>query len=125
MKLSNEWHDYECISAGNGEKLERWGNVILRRPDPQAMWLVAYNDMWKNPDAFYHRSDKGGGYWDFKKKLPDYWTIKFKNLTFKVSPTNFKHTGLFPEQAVNWEYSIEKIKNAGRPIKVLNLFTDP
>ena len=78
MKLSNEWHDYECISAGNGEKLERWGNVILRRPDPQAMWLVAYNDMWKNPDAFYHRSDKGGGYWDFKKKLPDYWTIKFK-----------------------------------------------
>ena len=122
MKLSNEWHDYECISAGNGEKLERWGNVILRRPDPQAMWLVAYNDMWKNPDAFYHRSDKGGGYWDFKKKLPDYWTIKFKNLTFKVSPTNFKHTGLFPEQAVNWEYSIEKIKNAGRPIKVLNLF---
>ena len=80
MKLSNEWYDYECISAGNGEKLERWGNVILRRPDPQAMWLVAYNDMWKNPDAFYHRSDKGGGYWDFKKKLPDYWTIKFKKL---------------------------------------------
>lgn len=122
MNLSNEWKDYECISAGNGEKLERWGKVILRRPDPQAMWNVEYNDLWKKPDAFYHRSHQGGGYWDFYKKLPEYWTVTYKDLTFKVSPTNFKHTGLFPEQAANWDFSMDKIRNAKRPIKVLNLF---
>jgi len=122
MKISNEWKDYECISAGNGEKLERWGNVILRRPDPQAMWPIENNSLWNNVDAFYHRSNKGGGYWDFNKKLPEFWTIKYKDLTFKVSPTNFKHTGLFPEQAANWDFSMNKIKNANRPIKVLNLF---
>ena len=122
IKVSNEWNDYECISAGNGEKLERWGNVIFRRPDPQAMWPIKHNELWKNPDGFYHRSEKGGGYWDFKKSLPEFWTVKYKDLTFKVSPTNFKHTGLFPEQAANWDFSINKIKNAGRPIRVLNLF---
>ena len=122
IKVSNEWKDYECISAGNGEKLERWGNVIFRRPDPQAMWPIKHNELWKNPDGFYHRSEKGGGYWDFKKQLPEFWTVKYKDLTFKVSPTNFKHTGLFPEQAANWDFSIDKIKNANRPIKVLNLF---
>jgi len=122
MNLSNEWKDYECISAGNGEKLERWGNVILRRPDPQAMWNVSYNDLWKNPDAFYHRSNKGGGYWDFYKELEEHWVISYKDLKFKVSPTNFKHTGLFPEQACNWDFSMNKIKNSNRPIKVLNLF---
>ena len=122
IKVSNEWKDYECISAGNGEKLERWGNVIFRRPDPQAMWPIKHNELWKNPDGFYHRSEKGGGYWDFKKQLPEFWTVKYKDLTFKVSPTNFKHTGLFPEQAANWDFSINKIKNANRPIKVLNLF---
>lgn len=122
ITISNEWKDYECLSAGNGEKLERWGNVILRRPEPQAMWPIRYNDMWKKPDGFYHRSNKGGGYWDFYKKLPDFWTVKYKDLTFKVSPTNFKHTGLFPEQAANWDFSMNKIKNAKRPIKVLNLF---
>lgn len=122
MKISNEWKDYECISAGNGEKLERWGSVILRRPDPQAMWPIENNKLWESPDAFYHRSNKGGGYWDFKKKLPEFWTVKYKNLTFKVSPTNFKHTGLFPEQAANWDFSMNKIKNANRSIKVLNLF---
>ncbi len=122
MKLSNEWKDYECISAGNGEKLERWGDVIFRRPEPQAMWNIEKNNLWKNVDGFYHRSSKGGGYWDFNRVLPDYWTINYKNLTFKVSPTNFKHTGLFPEQAVNWEFSMNKIKGAKRPIKVLNLF---
>ena len=122
IKVSNEWKDYECISAGNGEKLERWGNVIFRRPDPQAMWPIKHNELWKNPDGLYHRSEKGGGYWDFKKSLPEFWTVKYKDLTFKVSPTNFKHTGLFPEQAANWDFSINKIKNAGRPIKVLNLF---
>ena len=122
IKVSNGWKDYECISAGNGEKLERWGNVIFRRPDPQAMWPIKHNELWKNPDGFYHRSEKGGGYWDFKKSLPEFWTVKYKDLTFKVSPTNFKHTGLFPEQAANWDFSISKIKNANRPIKVLNLF---
>ena len=122
MKVSTDWKDYECIDAGNGEKLERWGNVVFRRPEPQAMWNTEYDENWKNIDGFYHRSDKGGGYWDFKTKLPEFWTIKYKDLTFKVSPTNFKHTGLFPEQATNWDFMINKIKKANRPIKVLNLF---
>lgn len=122
MRVSNEWKSYECIDAGNGEKLERWGNVIFRRPDPQAMWLVNYDEAWKKVDGFYHRSEKGGGYWEFKNKLPDSWTIKYKDLTFKVSPTNFKHTGLFPEQATNWDFMIDKIKKSNREIKVLNLF---
>lgn len=99
MLVSNEWQDYECLSAGNGEKLERWGNVILRRPDPLAMWPIDHRS-WKNIDAFYHRSNKGGGYWEYKKQLPEFWVVKYKDLKFKVSPTNFKHTGLFPEQAV-------------------------
>lgn len=123
MRLSNEWKDYECLDAGNGEKLERWGNVILRRPDPQAIWLVEnYDAKWKHLDGHYFRSNKGGGEWKFYKKLPDYWTINYKELTFKVSPTNFKHTGLFPEQATNWDFMMNKIRQANRPIKVLNLF---
>ena len=122
MKVSADWKDYECIDAGNGEKLERWGKVVFRRPEPQAMWNTEYDEAWKKIDGFYHRSDKGGGYWDFKTKLPEFWTIKYKDLTFKVSPTNFKHTGLFPEQATNWDFMIDKISNANRPIKVLNLF---
>lgn len=122
MRVSNDWKDYECLDAGEGEKLERWGNVIFRRPEPQAMWPIEHDEKWKNPDGFYHRSSKGGGYWDFNKKLPEYWTVNYKELTFKVSPTNFKHTGLFPEQATNWDFMMQKIKNANRPIKVLNLF---
>ncbi len=122
LKISDGWEDYECLDAGNGEKLERWGNIILRRPDPQAMWQVEYTSLWKNPDGFYHRSNKGGGHWDFKKRLEDYWVVKYRDLSFKVSPTNFKHTGLFPEQATNWDFIIEKIKNSNRKIKVLNLF---
>lgn len=122
MKISTDWKNYECLDAGNGEKLERWGSVILRRPDPQAMWEVEDYSLWKNVDGFYHRTNKGGGYWDFYSKLSDHWTISYKNLTFKVSPTNFKHTGLFPEQAANWDFMINKIKNANRKIKVLNLF---
>jgi len=121
MKVSY-WEDYECLDAGNGEKLERWGNIILRRPDPQAIWKVSDYTNWKKADAFYHRSDKGGGYWEFNKKLPEYWTINYKELTFKISPTNFKHTGLFPEQATNWDFMMDKIKNSSRKIKVLNLF---
>lgn len=120
--ISNEWKDYECISAGNGEKLERWGKVIFRRPEPQAMWPIEKTNLWNQVDGFYHRSNKGGGFWDFKTKLPEFWTVKYKDLTFKVSPTNFKHTGLFPEQASNWDFSMNKIKNAKRDIKVLNLF---
>ena len=122
MRISNDWKNYEILDAGNGEKLEKWGNFILRRPDPQAMWDVPQYEQWKEADAFYHRSDKGGGNWDFKKKIPNDWTINYKNLTFKVSPTNFKHTGLFPEQAINWDYMMDKIKKENRPIKVLNLF---
>ena len=122
MKLSNEWKDYKIIDAGNGEKLESWNNIILRRPDPQALWQVDENNNWNNVDGFYHRSSKGGGEWEFNKKLPNYWTVTYKDLTFKVSPTNFKHTGLFPEQADNWDFMIQKIKNSKRKIKVLNLF---
>ena len=123
MRLSNDWKDYELIDAGNGEKLENWNGVILRRPDPQAIWPVEnIDEIWKNPDGFYHRSHTGGGSWDFKRKLKDFWCVNYKDLTFKVSPTNFKHTGLFPEQAANWDFAIEKIKKANRPIKVLNLF---
>lgn len=122
MRLSNEWLDYECLDAGNGEKLERWGKFILRRPDPQAIWDCDYVEKWLQPDAHYFRSNKGGGDWKFKTKFPEYWLLNYKDLTFKVSPTNFKHTGLFPEQAVNWDFMIEKIKNSNRKIKVLNLF---
>ena len=120
MKISNNWNDYKILNAGNKEKLERWNNITLRRPDPQALWPD--NSKWDNDDAIYYRSNKGGGNWDFKHKLPDYWTVNYKELTFKVSPTNFKHTGLFPEQAANWDFYIEKIKSSNRKIKVLNLF---
>ena len=123
MRISNDWVDYECIDAGNGEKLERWGNIILRRPDPQAMWYTDDYSKWKNVDGFYHRSKSGGGNWEFFSKLDEFWTIDYKGLTFKVSPTGFKHTGLFPEQAVNWDFMMDKIKNSNRKIKVLNLFS--
>lgn len=123
MRLSKEWNDYQLLDAGNGEKLESWNGIILRRPDPQAIWPIDMkNEMWNHPDGFYHRSSKGGGEWSFQKRLPEYWTVKYRDLTFKVSPTNFKHTGLFPEQAVNWDYMMDKISNSNRPIKVLNLF---
>lgn len=123
MNISCEWNDYTCIASGDGEKLEKWGNYILRRPDPQIIWPKTDKNLWDNWDGFYHRSNKGGGYWEFKKKLPDSWTIKYKNLKFKVSPTNFKHTGIFPEQATNWDFVANQIKNSGRKdFRVLNLF---
>ena len=125
LKISDEWTDYECLDAGNGEKLERWGNVILRRPEPQAMWEIKFDSQWNKAIGFYHRSNQGGGYWEFKNKLPEFWTINYKDLKFKVTPTNFKHTGLFPEQATNWDFmmnKIEKAVNSGRKVKVLNLF---
>ena len=120
--LSKEWKDYECLDAGNGEKLERFGNVILRRPDPQAIWNIVTDESWEKVDGHYFRSSKGGGHWEFKNKLPEFWEIKYKDLTFKISPTNFKHTGLFPEQAANWDYMMDKIKSSKRSISVLNLF---
>ena len=125
LKVSDNWSDYECLDAGNGEKLERWGDVILRRPEPQAMWEINFDDKWEKANGFYHRSNKGGGYWEFKNKLPEFWTVKYKDLTFKVTPTNFKHTGLFPEQATNWDFMMDKIEKAvskGRKVRVLNLF---
>lgn len=122
MRISNEWKNYKCIKAGNGEKLECWGDIILRRPEPLAMWPIVENDLWNNADGVYYRFKDGGGHWEFKKKLPDFWVIQYKDLKFKVSPTNFKHTGLFPEQACNWDFMMKKIKNAKRSIKVLNLF---
>ena len=126
INISDKWKDYECILTGDGEKLERWGNIILRRPDPQIIWNKDNFDMWNKYDAFYHRSNKGGGYWEYNKKLPEFWTINYNNLTFKVSPTNFKHTGIFPEQATNWDYVAEKIKefknNDKEEMRILNLF---
>ena len=123
MNISNKWIDYECLKTGNGEKLERWGNIILNRPDPQIIWEK--KDVWNNYDGYYHRSNEGGGYWEYKKKLPEYWTVKYNNLTFKVSPTNFKHTGIFPEQAANWDYIDFKIKEYLKDheeMHILNLF---
>ncbi|MDY5057892.1 MAG: class I SAM-dependent methyltransferase [Bacilli bacterium] len=123
MNISNKWIDYECLKTGNGEKLERWGNIILNRPDPQIIWEK--KDVWNNYDGYYHRSNEGGGYWEYKKKLPEYWIVKYNNLTFKVSPTNFKHTGIFPEQAANWDYIDFKVKEYLKDheeMHILNLF---
>ncbi len=123
MEIANEWKDYEILDMANGEKLERWKNVILVRPDPQIIWKEkTYPEKWKNVNARYHRSSTGGGNWQYEKKIPESWKVQYKNLTFQIKPMGFKHTGLFPEQAVNWDWMIEKIQNAKRPIKVLNLF---
>ena len=123
MIISNKWQDYECIATGNKEKLERFGNIILNRPDPSIVWKKTNNSIWKNWDGYYHRSATGGGYWEYKNKLPEFWTIKYNNLTFKISPTNFKHTGIFPEQAINWDYIMDKIKKSNNnEFRVLNLF---
>lgn len=123
MDIANNWKDYEIIDMANGEKLERWKDIYLVRPDPQIIWKnKSKPDAWKNANARYNRSKTGGGSWDYKKPLPKSWQVKYKNLTFKIKPMGFKHTGLFPEQAVNWDWMMDKIKNAKREIKVLNLF---
>ena len=123
LLLADKWQDYELIDMGNGEKLERWGEYVLRRPDPQIMWpMTSEWSLWKNPHGHYHRSSRGGGQWEHKKKYPEKWVISYKNLKFNISPTGFKHTGLFPEQAANWDWAMDKIEKAKRPIKVLNLF---
>ena len=123
MRISDKWTDYELIDTANGERLERWGDVTLIRPDPQIIWKnVGDAPEWNSAHARYIRSDKGGGAWDFRRKLPESWKINYGNLRFMVKPTGFKHTGLFPEQAVNWDYCGELIRSANRPINVLNLF---
>lgn len=123
MYTADNWKDYEVLDTAHGEKLERWGNVLLRRPDPQVIWKKEGNPaLWKKADGFYHRSKSGGGSWEFSKKLPDRWQISYGKLKFFVRPTGFKHTGLFPEQAVNWDYIGKKISGETRKINVLNLF---
>ena len=122
MWLADGWKDYEVIDTSNGEKLERWGKYLLVRPDPQVLWDTPRKHKgWKNMNGHYHRSSKGGGEWVFFD-LPKQWTINYKSLTFNLQPFSFKHTGVFPEQAANWDWFSNKIRNAGRPIKVLNLF---
>ena len=122
MYLADGWKEYEIIDTGGGEKLERWGGYTLRRPDPQAIWPCENEGLWKRADAHYLRSEKGGGHWQFAQKLPDSWQIAYRDLRFIVRPTGFKHTGLFPEQAVNWDWMRALIEGAGRETRVLNLF---
>ena len=122
MWAANGWKDYALLDCGGGEKLERWGDKLLVRPDPQAIWRTPrLHPGWKRPDGRYLRSSTGGGAWE-KSKLPGAWQVRYKDLTFQVKPMNFKHTGLFPEQAVNWDFAREQIRSAGREISVLNLF---
>ena len=125
MYLCDQWQDYEILDTGDGEKLERWGQVILCRPDPQVIWPKAQPELWRDAHALYQRSETGGGHWDFRKKLPDRWTVGVQGLQFYVKPTGFKHTGLFPEQAANWAFMAKQIERAGqwdRAPRVLNLF---
>lgn len=122
MRIAKNWKEFEIIDTSDGEKLERWGDVILARPDPQIIWKTPKGKEWKGADAHYVRSSKGGGQWLENNIKSEFWTINYGNLKFKISPTGFKHTGLFPEQAVNWDFINDKIKSAGREINVLNLF---
>ena len=123
MLIANDWKDYKLLDMASGMKLESWNNIILSRPDPQIIWNEKTNEeLWKKVNATYHRSKTGGGSWEYNKQTKDRWTVSYKDLTFNIKLMGFKHTGLFPEQAVNWDYMIDKIKKSGRKIKVLNLF---
>ena len=124
MEISRDWKDYEILDMSDGEKLERWNNIVLIRPDPQIIWKEkSFPEKWKNANARYNRSNSGGGGWKYNKKIPESWQVKYKELTFNIKPMGFKHTGLFPEQAVNWDWMINKIKSSNRKdINVLNLF---
>lgn len=123
MRYTSDWKDYELLDCSSGERLERWGNVTLVRPDPQVIWKTPKkHPAWRRVDAVYHRSSSGGGNWEIKNKIPSFWSIGYGDLNFNVKTMGFKHTGIFPEQAVNWDYTAKLIKNAGRPVKVLNLF---
>ena len=122
MWTADQWKDYEVLDTSRGEKLERWGKYLLIRPDPQVIWeALREHSGWKKPNGHYHRSSRGGGEWEFFH-LPEQWQIHYRDLTFHLKPFSFKHTGLFPEQAVNWDWFSEKIRRAGRPVRVLNLF---
>lgn len=121
MIVADSWKDYEILECGDGMKKERWGDVILVRPDPQVIWPLKSDD-WGEFDAFYHRSKKGGGSWEFRRQIPESWKIRYGKATFKIRPTDFKHTGLFPEQAVNWDWFSAKIAKAKESPRVLNLF---
>ena len=116
MIKTDNFKDYRLIDAGDKAKLESWNGIILDRPDPMALWPKQKTAEWKKAKAVYHRSSKGGGNWEFKQKLPEFWTISYRDLKFKVSPTGFKHTGLFPEQAANWDFIYESLK--GKNAKV-------
>ena len=123
MRYTKDWKDYELLDCSGGERLERWVNVVLIRPDPQVIWNTPKeHPLWHRADARYVRSKEGGGHWECRRQLPEAWNINYRDLQFKISPTGFKHTGLFPEQAVNWDMMREKITGAGRSVKVLNLF---
>ena len=123
MRYTSDWKDYELLDCSSGERLERWGNVTLIRPDPQVIWKTPKkHPAWRRADAVYHRSSSGGGNWEIKNKIPSFWSIGYGDLNFNIKTMGFKHTGIFPEQAVNWDYTAKLIKNAGRPVKVLNLF---
>ena len=123
MRSSNNFYDYELIDASDGMKLERWKDIILIRPDPQVIWKNhRSSSLWKEAHGIYHRSDKGGGYWETYKKIPAVWNVEYGNLTFHLKPMGFKHTGLFPEQAVNWDFVSSIIKSSSREMRVLNLF---
>lgn len=123
MKIADEWKEYKLLDMADGQKLEKWGKVILSRPDPQIVWKdKSFPNKWNEINATYHRSKTGGGSWEFNKKIPNSWQIHYKNLTFNIKPMGFKHTGLFPEQAINWDWMINKISLAKREIKILNLF---
>lgn len=122
MWLADQWKDYEVLDASDGEKLERWGRYLLIRPDPQVIWKTEKKHSgWTHPNGHYHRSSKGGGSWEFFN-LPETWQISYDQLVFNLKPFSFKHTGLFPEQAANWDWIRRLIRNSGREIKVLNLF---
>lgn len=124
MRFSKDWKDYELLDCSCGERLERWGRVTLIRPDPQVIWQAEKkHPLWRNADAVYHRSNTGGGHWEVRGKVPDRWEIGYKDLTFNVKTMGFKHTGVFPEQAVNWDYVRDLITKANRPVRVLNLFS--
>ena len=123
MRFTKDWQDYELLDCSGGERLERWGKIVLIRPDPQVIWNTPKDHpCWYKADARYIRSKEGGGHWECRRQFPEAWNINYRDLQFKISPTGFKHTGLFPEQAVNWDMMREKITGAGRSVKVLNLF---
>ncbi|MDO9543158.1 MAG: class I SAM-dependent methyltransferase [Kiritimatiellia bacterium] len=122
LLIADKWTDYEVLDCGDGRKLERWGKYIFIRPDPQVIWPKVSPELWENYDAIYRRSSSGGGAWNFVRKIPEHWMITYHSFKFKVRPTGFKHLGLFPEQQANWDWIIDVIKGAQRPVSLLNLF---